>query len=120
MAEHNETGNFGENLAANYLLKKGYKILERNFVWEKAEVDIIAEKENTLVVVEVKTRANELFETATDVVSTRQQKQIIKATEGYIQTMAIDLETRFDVIAVILNERPPKLEHIKAAFYPTL
>ena len=42
MAEHNETGNFGENLAANYLIKNGYRIRERNFVFEKAEVDIIA------------------------------------------------------------------------------
>ena len=58
MAEHNETGNFGENLAANYLVKNGYRIRERNFVFEKAEVDIIAQKDNMLVVVEVKTRAS--------------------------------------------------------------
>jgi len=120
MAEHNETGNFGENLAANYLQKKGYKIHERNFVFERAEIDIIAEKENTLIIVEVKTRASELFETATELVSSRQIKQIIAATEGYIHLRVIDLETRFDVIAVILDERPPKIEHIKEAFYPTL
>ena len=120
MAEHNETGHLGENLAANYLLKKGYKILEHNFVWEKAEVDIIAEKDNLLVVVEVKTRASELFETATELVSKNQIKQIIAATEGYIHLKAIDLETCFDIIAVILDERPPKIEHITDAFYPTL
>lgn len=120
MAEHNETGNFGENLAVNYLIKNGYKIKERNFVYEKAEVDIIAEKENTLVVVEVKTRASELFQTATELVTSRQAKQIIAATDGYIQQKEIDLETRFDVIAIILDERPPKIEHIKGAFYPTL
>lgn len=120
MAEHNETGNLGENLAANYLLKKGYKILERNFVFERAEIDIIAEKENTLIVVEVKTRSSELHETTTDLVSNRQVKQIISATEGYIHLKDIDLETRFDVIAVILDKRPPKIEHITNAFYPTL
>lgn len=120
MAEHNETGNFGENLAANYLIKNGYRIRERNFVFEKAEVDIIAQKDNMLVVVEVKTRASELFETATELVSSRQIKQIIAATEGYIHLKDIDLETRFDVIAVILDQRPPKIEHITDAFYPTL
>ena len=120
MAEHNETGNFGENLAANYLIKNGYRIRERNFVFEKAEVDIIAQKDNVLVVVEVKTRASELFETATELVSKNQIKQIISATEGYIHLKDIDLETRFDVIAVILDQRPPKIEHITDAFYPTL
>ena len=120
MAEHNETGNFGENLAANYLIKNGYRIRERNFVFEKAEVDIIAQKDNVLVVVEVKTRASELFETATELVSKNQIKQIIAATEGYIHLKDIDLETRFDVIAVILDQRPPKIEHITDAFYPTL
>ena len=120
MAEHNETGNFGENLAANYLIKNGYRIRERNFVFEKAEVDIIAQKDNMLVVVEVKTRASELFETATELVSKNQIKQIIAATEGYIHLKDIDLETRFDVIAVILDQRPPKIEHITDAFYPTL
>jgi putative endonuclease len=120
MAEHNEKGNFGENLAAAYLIKNGYQIHERNFVFERAEIDIIAEKENTLVIVEVKTRASELFETATELVSSRQAKQIISATEGYIHLKKIDLETRFDVIAIILDERPPKIEHIKDAFYPTL
>ena len=120
MAEHNETGNFGENLAANYLIKNGYKIHERNFVFERAEIDIIAEKHNTLVIVEVKTRASELFETAPELVSTRQVKQIITATEGYINLKDIDLETRFDIIAVTLDTSPPKINHIKEAFYPTL
>ena len=120
MAEHNETGGFGENLAATYLIKNGYKILERNFVFERAEIDIIAEKNNTLVIVEVKTRSSELFETATELVSSRQVKQIIAATEGYINLKDVDLETRFDVIAIILDERPPKIEHITEAFYPTL
>ena len=74
----------------------------------------------TLVIVEVKTRASELFETATELVSSRQIKQIIAATDGYIHLMNIDLETRFDVIAIILDEHPAKIEHIKGAFYPTL
>ena len=120
MAEHNEKGNFGENLAANYLIKNGYKIRERNFVFERAEVDIIAEKDNLLIVVEVKTRASELFETATDLVTKKQINQIITATQGYILLKEIDLETRFDVIAIILDQRPPKIEHIIDAFYPTL
>jgi putative endonuclease len=120
MAEHNKKGNFGEDLASAYLERNGYLIRERNFVFEKAEVDIIAEKDNFLVVVEVKTRASEDYGTIMDFVSDRQIKQIINATEGYINLTETDLDTRFDVIAVILDQNPPKIDHLEGAFYPTL
>ena len=61
MAEHNELGKLGEELAAEYLQKNGYAILETNWVFQKAEIDILAQKENTLAVVEVKTRSSIAF-----------------------------------------------------------
>ena len=120
MAEHNKKGSFGEDYAAAYLARNGYFIKERNFVFEKAEIDIIAEKDNKLIVVEVKTRATEDYGNVADFVSNRQQKQIINATAGYLDLMEIDLETQFDIIAVILDQKPPKIDHIEEAFYPTL
>jgi putative endonuclease len=62
MAAHNELGKKGEQLAIDFLIKNEYKILEKNYRYLKAEVDIIAQKENTLVVVEVKTRSTDYFE----------------------------------------------------------
>ena len=62
MAYHNELGKIGEKLAAEYLINKGYEILAQNFYFDKAEIDIIAKKDNnTLVVVEVKTRNSDFF-----------------------------------------------------------
>ena len=74
MAEHNELGKIGEQLAIDYLLKNGYKIRERNYRYLKAEVDIIALKENTLVAVEVKTRTSNYFGNPEDFVT---KKKII-------------------------------------------
>jgi putative endonuclease len=58
MADHNDLGKLGEELAVEFLEKNGYSILETNWTFQKAEVDIIAKKENILAVVEVKTRSS--------------------------------------------------------------
>ena len=58
MAQHNELGKFGEEMAVEYLQKNGYEILETNWTFQKAEIDIIAQKENILAIVEVKTRSS--------------------------------------------------------------
>ena len=61
MAEHNELGKIGEELAVDFLTEKGYEILETNWTFQKAEVDIIAQKGNVLAIVEVKTRSSSDF-----------------------------------------------------------
>ena len=61
MAYHNELGKIGEQLAADYLTRNGYTILERNFIYQKAEIDIIAQKDDTISIVEVKTRNSPFF-----------------------------------------------------------
>ena len=119
MAEHNELGKKGEKLAIDFLLKNGYKILETNYRFLKAEVDIIAQKEEVLAVVEVKTRSHEEFGSPLDAISNNKIKLIIGAAEAYIMQEEIDLETRFDVIAVIGNNEA-QIEHIEDAFYPEL
>jgi len=117
MAHHNELGKLGEQIAANYLLKKGYKILERNFYYDKAEIDIIAKNTETLVIVEVKTRNSSFFGDPQDFVKRAKIKLLVKAANEYIVSNKLDIETRFDIIAILKNNKEETVEHIKNAFY---
>lgn len=114
-------GNIGENSACEFLKQKGYKILDRNFVWNKNEVDIIAEdeKEKQIVFVEVKTRNTDYFMQPFEAVDFKKQKAIIKVANAYIRSRNIDLEARFDVVSIIITENGEQtIEHITAAFEP--
>ncbi len=113
-------GNQGEETAAEFLVKKGYLILHKNWRYKHLEIDIIARDKNELVIVEVKTRKNEDFEGPQDVVTKKKQKFLIEATAAFIEKYDIDLETRFDIIHIITENKGPKIEHIKDAFYPQL
>ncbi len=120
MADHNELGNKGEELGFNYLIKKGYKILNRNYRFKHNEIDIVAQFENTLVIVEVKTRANRFLAGPEDTVTLSKQKSIIKVANAYIQEFEVDMDTRFDIFSIILNEKETSIEHLVDAFYPTM
>jgi putative endonuclease len=76
MAEHNELGKKGEQLAIDFLIEKEYKILEKNYRFQKAEVDIIAQKDAVLAVVEVKTRSSNYFGNPQDFVNPKKNKTI--------------------------------------------
>jgi len=118
MAQHNELGKIGEQLAAEYLSKKGYIILARNYFYDKAEIDIIAQKEkNSLVIVEVKTRNSDYFGDPQDFVKPSKIKLLVKAANEYVISNDLDVEVRFDIIAVIKNKTVEKIEHFKNAFY---
>jgi len=114
---HNELGKWGEEYAANYLEKKGYELLERNWFFNKAELDIIALKDDQLVVVEVKTRNSDFFGDPQDFVTPAKIKLLVKAANEYIISNDLDLEVRFDVIAVLKNKSQEQLEHFEDAFY---
>lgn len=120
MALHNEVGKKGEELAKNYLAKHGYRIQAINWRFRKKELDIIAEKNNLLVVVEVKTRTNLYFENPKEAVTRRKQKFIIDAAEAYIVDNNIDMETRFDIVEVTIINQKIEIEHIEDAFQPSL
>lgn len=120
MAEHNLVGIRGENLAVEFLIKKGYKIIERNWRFRKAELDMIAKIGNQLVVVEVKTRTSEHFENPKEAVTITKQRNIVRATDAYIQEKEIDLECRFDIVSVLILNEKVSIEHIEDAFYPLL
>ena len=118
MAEHNELGKKGEDLATQFLKKKGYKILIRNYRFKKLEVDLIAQLNDELVIVEVKTRASRYLAGPEDTVSKGKQRSIITAANQYIEENEIDLETRFDIVSIILNQNETSIDHLIDAFYP--
>lgn len=117
MAQHNELGKSGEKDAVKLLQKKGYSILETNYTFQKAEIDIIAKTAKELVVVEVKTRSTPDFGDPQDFVKPAQIKRLVNAIDHYIQEHDINLEVRFDIIAIIKNKRGLQIEHIEDAFY---
>ena len=117
MAYHNELGKIGEQLAIDYLSRNGYTILERNFIYDKAELDIIAQKEKRVIVVEVKTRNSAFFGDPQDFVTKAKIKLMVKAANEYVLTNNIDLEVRFDIISIIKNQHIEKVEHFENAFY---
>jgi putative endonuclease len=121
MAEHNELGKKGEDLAVEYLLQNDYKILERNWVFQKAEIDILAKKDNFLAVIEVKTRSSLDFGLPQNFVKPKKIQLLIKAVNAYINDREKDfednLEVRFDIIAIHKSEETFAIEHLTDAFY---
>ncbi len=118
MADHNETGIKGEELAEKYLRNAGYEILETNWHFGKNEIDIIARDGEFLVIVEVKTRRTANFGEPEEFVTRAKQRSLIKAANGYIEKHDIDLETRFDIVSVLYHGNSYTVKQIKDAFYP--
>lgn len=116
MATHNDTGKQGEQLAKEYLQKNGYTILETNYRYKKAEIDIIATKENILVIIEVKTRTSTHFGEPESFVNNKKIKLILEATNAYIIEKDLDLEVSLDIISVIMGNET-EINHIENAYY---
>ena len=117
MAEHNELGKLGEELAAEHLQKNGYAILETNWVFQKAEIDILAQKNNTLAVVEVKTRSSIEFGLPQDFVKPKKIQLLVKAVQAYVTENDLDLDVRFDIIAISKKGQEFVIEHLTDAFF---
>jgi putative endonuclease len=120
MADSHELGKKGEDLAADYLKKAGYKILYRNWKWGKHEIDIIAENKDFIIFAEVKTRTDDFQMHPITSITREKQKSIIYAADGYLQKFNIEKEGRFDVIIIINKGLSFETDHIEGAFYPTL
>ena len=117
MAEHNELGKLGEELAVEFLQQNGYTILETNWVFQKAEIDIIAQKNSVLAVVEVKTRSSIEFGLPQDFVKPKKIQLLVKAVNEYVIANDLEVEVRFDIIAIYKEDKTYKIEHIEDAFY---
>lgn len=120
MAEHNILGKAGEDAATSYLEQHGYIIRHRN--WRKGhfELDIVAAKDNELVIVEVKTRSNTEFAEPYEAVTPQKIRRTVKAADTYLKQFRLDAPVRFDIITVVGEPGSFVIEHIKEAFYPPL
>lgn len=117
MAEHNDLGKIGEEVAVDFLEKNGYEILETNWTFQKAEVDIIALKGEVLAVVEVKTRSSIDFGLPQEFVKPKKIQLLVKAINEYVIANDLDVEVRFDIIAIHATDATFDIEHLEAAFY---
>lgn len=117
MATHNDFGKIAEDLAAEYLQKNGYKVVKRNFRFQKAEIDIIAEKENLIIIVEVKARSTDAFILPQEAVTKAKIRSVVSAANHYLEEFNRNNEVRFDIISVLSDERKNLIiEHITDAF----
>lgn len=117
MAEHNDFGKQAEDWAVAFLEEKGYKILLRNYRYQKAEIDIIAEFENQIIIVEVKARETDTFAEPQEAVNRKKIQLLTLAANHFLEENDIDLEVRFDIISIISDRNStPKIQHIEDAF----
>jgi len=116
MNKAHELGRKGEAIAANFLIEKKHNILERNWRWKKAEIDLITKNHNFLVFVEVKTRSSQLFGQPKEFVSLHKEELMKDAAEAYITLKNIELEIRFDIVSIIHENKTTKIEHLENAF----
>jgi len=118
MASHNEKGIRGEKIAADYLRRKGYKIIRQNWRYHPKEVDLIAYDGEELVIVEVKLRSTDYFGDPSEAVTLKKQQYLIQAAEAFLETLEDEPEVRFDIVSIISDNSDHTIEHIPDAFNP--
>lgn len=119
MAAHNDFGKWGEHKAEEFLRTRGYRIVERNWRYGHRDIDIVAAKDDVLVIVEVKTRRNNLFTEPEDAVDWQKIRSLSVAANAFVKRYRINMEVRFDVITVIGDiEGECQINHIEDAFLP--
>ena len=116
MAKHNKLGKDGELIAFMVLQRDGFTILETNWRFQKAEVDIIAQKDGFLIFIEVKTRGSKKFGNPSDSIDKKKISIYKDAVEGYLEQYPSELEVRFDVVNIIIGKDETEIEHIPNAF----
>lgn len=117
MAAHNNLGKAGEERAAAYLESRGYVIRHRNWRMNHLELDIVAAKDDTLVVVEVKTRTSNEVQEPYEAVDGKKRARILRATDAYIKQFGLEGYLRFDIITLVGEKGDFRIEHIEDAFY---
>lgn len=117
MAEHNDFGKIAEDLAAKFLADLGFKILKRNYRFQKAEIDIIAEKEHQIIIAEVKARSSDAFLLPQEAVTKSKIRLLVLAANQYLEETKSSKEVRFDIVSVLKDHAGAlKIEHIQDAF----
>ena len=114
MAAHNELGKWGEDQAADYLQRKGYTIIERDWKSGKRDLDIIAQDGDVIVFVEVKTRRNRLYGEPEESVDYHKLQNLQQAISHYVKFKHIRQEIRFDIISIVGTVgTDPDIQHIQ-------
>lgn len=116
MAEHNSLGTWGEQQAVRFLEGKGYRIVETNWRHRRYEIDIIAEDQDELVFVEVKTRASNSLLPPEEAVDKKKIRHIVSAANSYMKQLPGFPRVRFDIIAICGEN----ITHLPEAFYPPM
>lgn len=117
MAEHNDFGNLAEQMAADFLERKGYKILDKNFRYQKAEIDIIASFNKMIIIIEVKARGSDIFMEPQEAVTKKKIKSLVMAADFFMKDRNFNQEVRFDIIAVLPDEKGKlQITHLEDAF----
>ena len=117
MAQHNEFGMISEDRAAAYLMARGYTIRDRNWRVGHKELDIVAQQNGTLIIIEVKARKSDRYGDAVDAVTDEKIHKLIQAANAYVHYHRIDLPVRFDIIAITGEPGDQTIEHIEDAFH---
>lgn len=119
MAVHNDFGKTGEQISRNYLELHGYEVMDENWCFGKAEIDLIVYKDKQIIFVEVKTRSGNGFGEPEEFVNAAKQMHMAAAATEYIHLMDFKGEIRFDIIAILINKKGDyNLRHIEDAFWP--
>ena len=117
MADHNDLGNLAEEMAAEFLIDLGYKILTRNYRFQKAEIDIIAVFNREIIIVEVKARSSDVFLEPQEAVTKRKIKLVVMAANEFMRAGNRTENVRFDIISVLkTNTNDLEIHHIEDAF----
>lgn len=123
MAEHNDLGKWGEDVAADYLIRKGYTVKERDWRYNHRDLDLVVLSPDmtTLVIVEVKTRRGEGPLEPQQAVDRRKIRNLACAANDYVRLFDIEMEVRFDIVTVTgISRKTARVEHIEHAFNPLL
>ncbi len=114
-----EIGQLGERIAEQHLIDKGYHILERNWRYSKAEIDIIAKTQEVLVFVEVKSRSYDHYGAPEESIDEKKETLIMDAAQRYMEKIDHQWEIRFDIISIIFNKmkEASEIRHYEDAFF---
>jgi putative endonuclease len=115
--QSHQLGIQGEDQACRYLETRGYSIVERNWRYQRAEIDIIAVKGSTLAIVEVKTRSTQSFGDPIGFIGREKIELLRKAANAYVNSKRINLEVRFDFIGIVSSGNQKRLTHVKDACF---
>lgn len=116
MAFHNELGREGEKIAIKYLKSRGYIIYHTNWRMSNLEVDIIAENADELVFIEVKTRSSDKYGEPQEAVGIQKERDLLTIAGVYLENLEMEVSSRFDIIAIILNEHKSYITHFEDVF----